>query len=346
MIYFIHGPDAFLVRDHISRLRTELDPEGTNLTRIDARSTPAKNIATMAGTPPFFGDGRVLIVDDLFAGKSRGKRAASGGDDTESSGSAPSSDALSVLTSLVAPNVLILAEPSLSSVPAAVKKLGLKMEVHAGIPPRGPDLLEFVSEQATAAGSSIDRRAATQLLDLLAPGSWRQAASNPRYDAPPDLDAIQQEVRKLAAYTAPDSIRDTHVREMTSAATADQLFPFLSALFGGDANQAVKLLDDSLRNSDDLFRIVAQVMQQAELAVPLEAAKGVPPERVGVDLGVTNPRRMIAIERSSRVQPVTPMHDAIIGADRAQKTGKLRTPEDLLFAVLAAAARQKQTRAR
>jgi hypothetical protein len=118
----------------------------------------------------------------------------------------------------------------------------------------------------------------------------------------------------------------------------------LSALFGGDANQAVKLLDDSMHDSDDLFRIIAQVMQQAELAVPLEAAQGIPPERVGTDLGVTNPRRMIAIERSSRAHPVTPIHEAIVGADRDQKTGWLRTPEDLIFAVLAATTKQKRAR--
>lgn len=340
MIYFVHGPDAFLVRDHVSRLRAELDPNGTNLTRIDGRSTPAKNIATMAGTPPFFGEGRLLIVDDLFASKTRGRRGS--GEDSSSSG--PPAEALAVLTSLVEPNVLILAEPSLSSVPAAVKKLSLKVEVRTGIPPRGSDLLEFVSDQATAAGSSIDRRAATQLLDLVAPGSWRQTASNPRYDIPPDLDAIQQEVRKLAAYAYPGPIRDNHVREMTTASSADQLFPFLSALFGGDANQAVKLLDESMHDSDDLFRILAQVMQQVELAVPLEAAQGVPPERVGVDLGVTNPRRMIAIERSSRMQPVTPIHDAITGADRDQKTGRLRTPEDLIFTILAATTKHKRAR--
>jgi DNA polymerase III delta subunit len=344
MIYFVHGPDAFLVREHVSQLRAQLDPSDSNSTRIDGRSTPAKNIARMAGTPSFFGEPRLLIVDDLFTGKSRGKRTAQS-DDTEESGSTgAASDAMAVLTSLVSPNVLILAEPGLSSVPAAVKKLALPMEVRAGIPPRGPDLLDFVSAQATAAGSSIDRRAATQLLDLLAPGNWRQAASNPRYDVPPDLDGIQQEVRKLAAYAAPDAITDTHVREMTAASAADQLFPFLSALFGGDTNQAVKLLDESLQSSDDLFRIVAQVMQQAELAVPLEAAHSIPPERVGVDLAVTNPRRMVAIERSSRQQPVTPIQSAILGADRDQKTGRLRTAEDLLFAIIAASAKQKRAR--
>jgi DNA polymerase III delta subunit len=343
MIYFVHGPDAFLVRDHILRLRAELDPSGTNITRIDGRSNPAKNIATMAGTPPFFGEGRLLIVDDLFAGKTRSKRAGVS-DEDESGSTGPTSDALSVLTNLVAPNTLVLAEPSLSSVPAAVKKLALKLEVRAGVPPRGGDLLDFVMAQADGAGSSIDRRAATQLLDLVSPGHWRQAPSNPRYDVPPDLDAIQQEVRKLAAYASPSPIRDNHVREMTTASSSDQLFPFLSALFGGNASEAVKLLNESMHDSDDLFRIIAQVMQQAELAVPLEAAQGVPPERVGIDLAVTNPRRMVAIERSSRAQPVTPIHSAIVGADRDQKTGRLRTPEDLLFAILAATTKQKRAR--
>jgi hypothetical protein len=52
----------------------------------------------------------------------------------------------------------------------------------------------------------------------------------------------------------------------------------------------------------------------------------------------------VAIERSARVYPVTPIHGAVIDADRDQKRGRLRTADDVLFAVLAATARQKRTR--
>ena len=61
-------------------------------------------------------------------------------------------------------------------------------------------------EQAKLAGSSIDQQSARFLLDAVSPGSWQNAALNPRYDVPPDLDMIQQEIRKLAAYAHPNPI--------------------------------------------------------------------------------------------------------------------------------------------
>ncbi len=341
MIYFVHGPDAYLVRDHVRSILEKVDPDGANTTRLDGRSTPVARIAPMVATPGLFGAGRVIVVDDLFGGKSS-KKAAATDDETAESGS--SSEAVEMLMQVVEPNTLVVVEPSLASVPAAVKKRAPGMEVRSGVAPRGNALVTWVMEQTKQAGSTIDQPAARALLDAMSPASWQNAASNPRYDVPPDLDAIQQEVRKLAAYAHPHPIDRKAVSTMTSAAVADQLFPFLSALFGGESDQAIKLLSDALDRGDDQFRLVAQVMQQVELSVPLEAARGKSPESVGSDLAVPNPRRMAAIERSARVYPVTPMLGAVIDADRDQKRGRLRTADDVLFAVLAATARQKRTR--
>jgi hypothetical protein len=283
------------------------------------------------------------VVDDLFGGRSSKKAAAA---EDESPASETSSEAVELLLQVMEPNSLVVVEPSLASVPAAVKKRAPSLDVRSGVAPRGNQLVGWVMEQAKQAGSSMERAAVTALLDAVAPGSWQNAASNPRYDVPPDLDMIQQEVRKLAAYAHPHPIDQKAVRAMTMTTVADQLFPFLSALFGGETDQAIKLLSDALDRGDDQFRLVAQVMQQVELSVPLEAARGKSPESVGSDLAVPNPRRMVAIERSTRVHPVTPIHDAVINADRDQKRGRLRTADDVLFAVLAATAKQKRTRRR
>jgi len=341
MIVFVHGPDALLLREHVRTILEQIDPGGSNTTRIDGRSTPVAKIAPMVATPGFFGDGRVIVVDDLFGGRSSKKSAAA---DDEGQSSEGASEAVELLLQVVEPNSLIVVEPSLASVPAAVKKRAPGLEVRSGLAPRGNALVAWVVEQAERAGSSIDQVSARALLDAVAPGSWQNAASNPRYDVPPDLDAIQQEIRKLAAYAHPHPIDRKAVSAMTATAVADQLFPFLSALFGGETDQAIKLLSDALDRGDDQFRLVAQVMQQVELSVPLEAARGKSPESVGTDLAVPNPRRLAAIERSTRVNPVTPIHDAVINADRDQKRGRLRTADDVLFAVLAATARQKRIR--
>jgi len=341
MIFFVHGPDANLVREHVRAILRQVDPDGANTTRLDGRSTPVAKIGPMVATPGFFGAGRVIVVDDLFGGRPGKKSAAA---DDETGVSENSSEAVELLMQVVEPNTLIVVEPSLSSVPAAVKKRAPALEVRSGVPPRGNALVTWVIEQATRAGSSIDQSAARALLDAMSPGSWQNAASNPRYDVPPDLDAIQQEISKLAAYAHPHPIDRKAISAMTATTVADQLFPFLSALFGGETDQAIKLLSDALDRGDDQFRLVAQVMQQVELSVPLEAARGKSPESVGTDLAVPNPRRMAAIERSTRVHPVTPIHGAVIDADRDSKRGRLRTADDVLFAVLAATAKQKRIR--
>ena len=338
MIAFVHGPDALLVRQQVRALCAELDPDGSNTTRVDGRTIAPNQIATMVGTPAFLGMGRVLIVEDLFAGKRGGKAADS--DDEKSP--APSKDALGILANVAPGNTLIISEPSLSSVPAAVKKIAPEMHVRSGIPPRGRELVSWVTQEATAAGSEIDDAAVTSLLNVLYPGTWQQAPSNPRYDVPPDLDRLQQEVRKLAAFAHPGPVSREDVHAMVQSSNQDQLFPFLGALFGGRVDEAVRLLQQVLDNGDDHFRVLAQVMQQIELAAPLEAASGASPETVGRDLAVPNPKRMHAIERSSRSHPATPMLVSALQADRDQKRGRLRNAEDALLAIMSVAGKQKR----
>lgn len=342
MIYFVHGPDTLLVRRHVREITMRFDPDGVNTTRVDGRSTPPHQIATMVATPAFFGGGRVIIVDDLFGGKS-GRGSGGDDDDGGGSGSKAGSGALDLLDRVTEPNVLVLVEPSLASVPAAVKRRAPKLDVRSGVVPRGRELVSWVIEQAATLDAKIDQRAAQSLLDAKSPGSWQRPASNPRYDVPPNLDAIQQEIVKLATFCHPGAITEDAVRTMTNAGVADQLFPFLSALFGGDQRQAVSLLADALDRGEDHARLLAQVMQQAELSPPLEAASGSNPEEVGVDLGVSNPRRMHAIERSARQRPITPLLATITTADRDQKQGRLRNQEDVLFALLALMGTQQRT---
>src|SRR4051794_4628232 len=156
MIAFVHGPDALLVRRQMRALCAELDPTGSNTTRVDGRTTAPNQIATMVGTPAFLGMGRVIVVEDLFAGK-RGSKAS---DLDDEKSPAPSKDALGILTSVAPGNALIIVEPSLSSVPAAVRKVMPDIQVRTGIPSRGRELVSWIGSEATAAGSSIDDAAA------------------------------------------------------------------------------------------------------------------------------------------------------------------------------------------
>ena len=341
MLAFVHGPDALLVREAVRALAVDRDPSGENTTRIDARSTPTNKIAIMSGTPGFFGVGRVIIVDDLFGGKSKAARRGVSDDDEAGEAAAPK-EGLAVIAAASADNLVIFAEQSLASVPAAVKRVAPGMLVRPCAPPRGRALLGWLRERATVAGSAIDERTASMLATALCPVTWQNPPNNPRYDVPPDLDRFQQEIEKLAAYAHPGAITERHVLQMTAASAADPLFPFTEALFAGDAPRAVSALRDVLDRGDDVFRVLAQVMQQVELAAPLEAglASGRGPEQVGVDLVVGNPKRMLPIAKTSRANPATPLVAIAVAADRDQKQGRLQGPDDVMEAIMIASGRR------
>lgn len=336
MIAFIHGPDALLVRTHLKELLATLDPDGSNTTRVDGKSTSPQAIAGMVATPSFFGMARVVVVDDLFA------RASKDDDDepdaVSSSKKRSTAPAIELLSQVVEPNALILVEPSLSSVPAAVKKSGAGIEVRPGIPHRGRALQEWAEKQAQAFGSTFEGgplgSTVVDLLNALSPGSWQQANRNPAYDVPPDLDRLQQEIAKLATYAHPGPITSQAIQTMTLAGTADQLFPLLSSLFRGNAVEAVRLFADAIDLGEDHFRLLAQIYGQVELSPPLEATRELDPEVVGKEIGLPNPRRMAVIAQSTRSRPMSNRVAAVTAIDRGQKTGELRTTDDVLFALL------------
>lgn len=337
MIAFIHGPDALLVRTHLAELLATLDPDGSNTTRVDGKTTTPQAIGGMVATPSFFGMARVVVVDDLFA------RASKDGDDEESDEPASSkkrsnAPAIELLSQVVEPNALILVEPTLSSVPAAVKKSGAGITIHPGIPPRGKALQDWAEERARALGTTFDGgprgSCVAELLNALAPGSWQQANRNPAYDVPPDLDRIQQEIAKLATYSHPGPITSQAIQTMTLSGTADQLFPLLSSLFRGNPVEAVRLFADAIDMGEDHFRLLAQIYGQVELSPPLEASRSVDPEVVGREIGLPNPKRMAVIAQSTRSRPMSNRVAAVTAVDRGQKTGELRTTDDVLFALL------------
>lgn len=335
MIYFIHGPDALLVRQHRNAILGKLDPDGANTSFVDGRTTSPQAIASMVATPAFLGMARVVVVDDLFARVA--KNADDDGDDQTGSTKANPAN-IELLSQVAEPNTLVLVEASLASVPAAVRKSGVAMEVRTGVAPRGAELVKWVEQQATDAGSSIDREAIQELLDAMSPGSWRAANRNPAYDVPPDLDAIQQEIIKLATFAHPKAITRTTVQQMTRVGTADQLFPMLSAIYGRDLIDALRRLADAIDRGEDHYRLMAQIFSQAELSPPLEAGRNKNPEAIAKDLGLTSGGRLAMIARSLYNNPVSPRLADITAVDRAQKTGGLRTSDDVLFALLAAIA--------
>ncbi len=334
MLTLITGPDAFLVRGAIGRIRAKFDPDGLNTSIYDARPNSFDELVAAVSTPGFFGSGRVIIINDLM---SRSSKASAGDDEEETTEKASAVDWSRFFGAIQRENMAILADRSIRSVPAAVKKAMPKdAEIIEGEPPRGSELMAWMKERATASGSRIADKDARLLAELLCPGNWTSRPSNPAYDHPPDLELFANEIEKLALSAFPGAIEHSHIVEMTMAGQADRLFPLIDAVMAAEGASAITELAHAMANGDDSGRISAQLFQQTELIAALSAAGRMDAVEAGRTLGLSNPNRMLAISKSLRRFRGEP-RDLLLGAletERQFKSGVLRQPADQIYALV------------
>lgn len=338
MIVLVHGPDAATARGEATKLLKTHDPDDANTTRLDGRTINLPQAMAMVGTPGFLGQQRVVVIDDLMERAAKGNRSDIEIEETTrtSRGQSGGLD-LGPLFHAVAPdNVLILVDPMLASIPASVRKAApADVRIVSGEPPRGKALLDWIQVIATAAGNGISPGAAKELADLLFPQTWAAKPSNPRYDRPPNMELLRNEVEKLALAAHPGLIEGHHVRSMTEAGSLDRLFPFVEAASAGQMARAVTELKSLQDAGEDGHRLIAQLCQQIELSAVHEAAgASIDPVSVGKALGLANPNRMIGIARSPRRRPTRQVIAETVALDREMKIGKLRDPIDALHGLI------------
>ncbi|MDQ3167405.1 MAG: hypothetical protein M3P94_02015 [Chloroflexota bacterium] len=334
MIQIVLGPDREMARRAVDGLVRVHDPAGQNTTVIDGRTASVADVTTRAGAVGFFGEPRVLVVQDLL---SRWSRGDSEGDDAPKA-AMKGFDIAALFAAIPAVNVLILTDPNLASVPAAVKKvLPPDATVTAGEPPRGPALLAWLARIAAAAGASLDQATARHLADHLFPKSWASKPTNARYDRPPDLELARNEVEKLAAAANFGQIERRHIDALSPRGEQDRLFPFTDAVAQGRLPAALAELDRLLAEGDEPYRLTAQLYQQAEMRFALATAgPRRDPVAVGRDLGLPNPARMSSIAANRRSRDDTDRADRelltrMLATERMMKSGGLRRPEDVIY---------------
>lgn len=331
MIALFIGPDAAIVRQESRALALARDPDGQSTSTLDGKTVPFKDVLMQVASVGFFGTGRVVIVQDLVArfGKQGGEKG----------------DWAQLFASVPAENTLILADPSLAAVPAAVRKaLPKDAAVTSGAPPRGPELIRWLVATSRAEGASLSDADARFLAQRLYPQTWGAPPRNPAYDRPPDMELLRNELAKLAVAANGGQITRQQIETLVAIGDDDQIFRFIEHAAAGHAGEAIVELDRLLAAGEDPARLLAQLAQNAELAVMLDVAGRRAPEAIGADIGLSNPARMGAIARGlrgSRPGTATAAANAVTAADRGMKRGQFREPKDALYdAILAIAANQ------
>ncbi len=331
MIYYVHGPDRLLAREAVRRIADKVDPDGSNTSWIDGREFTPHQIVNTVGTPSFFGEPRVVVVTDLLT---RSASDASGeGNSAGLERQSVNQSSLGVLLSAVPESqCLIILEPTLTAPPAPIRSWLPPITIVGAEPPRGTALLEWLENAARRAESRIDRRSAQLLAETLFPQTWDRKPSNPRYDRPPDLALLTQEVEKLAVAAHPDPIGIEHIQQLVEAGPDQRMFRFQDAVLGADLRLAISELERLEAAGEEPAMLLSQLLGQIELSAVAAAANNMDGPGVARDLGSVTTARMSAVMTSTRRLSST-MGAAVasgVTVDRNLKTGRVRRPADAL----------------
>ncbi len=321
-----------MARTALNQTLDRYDPERGNTSFLDGRSATVTEVAGQVGSPGFFNQRRVVVVTDLMARAGKAPK----GSETEGETERGSLDLSPVFNGVATDNVLILIDPTLTTVPAAVKKIApADVAILLGDPPRGQALVEWMSRAAENVGTSLDQGTPRYLAELLFPHTWSTKPRNPRYDRPPDLDLLQNEIEKLANAAYPGAIERRHIDALSRGGDQDQIFRFTDAVAQGRMPAALDELEHLLGAGEDPHRLSAQLYQQIELtAVLAESQRQEDPVAVGKALGLSNPNRMASIARTQRPQASPRALEEPLRTERMTKRGELRRPEDVIYRLI------------
>lgn len=333
VIYFVHGPDRLLARQATLDIAAAVDPDGHNTSWLDGRETSLSKLSAAVGAVSFFGTPRVVIVSEFLPRSNRETESDAEGAD----GATPALAGLrEALASVPESNCLILLEPALLVLPAALKSSGVSIEVVSGAPPRGRELLDWIQGRAARVGSKISPRSAQFLATLLYPQTWERRPNNPRYDDPPDMMLLASEIDKLATAAHPGSIEEEHIRALTPSRPDQRLFRFIDAAVGRNLPSALVELQRLEAGGEEPAQLVAQALGQVELTTLTGLAGARSADEVARDLGSIQPSRVSAVMASSKRSDARGRLSAgdALAADRKLKTGRSRHPIDAIYDLL------------
>lgn len=340
MFLLYHGPDEFSAREALAKLRAAND-FGYNQDTFAGADADLATIRNTCDTMPFLSERRLVVVDGLpkrkrgakddgadttsaqgetnaaaeaapaKGGKGKKGKAASGPDPKAfAAGLAEYAPALPDFTILVllADEVLDAANPLLK----AAQKQG---KVQAFVPPRGPQLEDWVARRAASHNAK------------LAPDAARLLTG----EVGDNLRLLALEIEKLATYVgAGGTIRVEDVRALTPASRQAKVFDLTDALARRDRKRSLALLHELLAAGESPLGIVALTAFQTRslLQVKTLAERGLPAPRIAQTAGMAPyvVEKTLPLARQFSFAQLEAAHRSLLEVDTALKRSKM-TPE-------------------
>lgn len=254
MIWLLHGKDPYRVRATFRRIRKELaagDEQAlaANTSTLDGRTVTPDVLLAQASAVPFLADRRLVVVEGLLRalGEGRGRRKKGADDPLDAWRSA----APTLANSAVVPesNAIVLLEGELDTKNAAFTIFApIARVIDHPLLSQG-ELAQWISEEAVARRVDLAPRAIAALAQLIGPDLW----------------ALDNELEKLAAWSAGETVEPQAVADMVSAAREAKIWDMTDAIVEGKTSAALesmrRLLDDGQPPPVLLTMIVRQFRQ-------------------------------------------------------------------------------------
>lgn len=230
-VYLLFGEEAFLKKSYKNQMKQAMVGDDTmNFHQFEGKGLDLKEVISLADTMPFFGERRLILMEDTGLFKSAGAEAL-----------------VEYLPQMPDTTCLLFVESEVdkrSKLYKKVKSLGYAAEM-ARQDTR--QLSSWAGGILAKEGKKITGR--TMELFLSKTGD--------------DMENIRMELEKLISYTmGRDVITDQDVEEICTTRVANKIFEMVAAISGRKTRQAMDLYEDLLTLKEPPMRILFLIGRQ------------------------------------------------------------------------------------
>lgn len=339
MLTILQGSNEFLKRERLGQILAEEDPEGYSTHHFPA-GAEVEAVLTVARTPGFFGQRRIVVCEHLLGSRLEGGRLDEA--------------LLAALRELPDAVHVVCLEGPLPG-PATVQLREKFQDRVAWIDcsvPRGRALEQWIVERVRRSGASITPEAVQELLELLGivpeSGASRSRGQTDS-DEGIDLARLDSELAKLSTAVFPgETIEPSLVQALVDPNERSLGWEFLDAVREGRADHVLRELAVAVANGTPPEVLLGQLASHFEVVLAATATPQQPPEVVAAATGLPV-NRIAQVRRQgvrTDVEHARRMLAMLCALDAGVKRGTINDTEAALAAVLAAPNTMRQPRRR
>lgn len=295
-VYLLFGEEAFLKKSYKNRLKEAMVGDDTmNFHQFEGKGVDLKEIISLADTMPFFGERRLILIEDSGLFKGSGAEAL-----------------VEYLPQMPDTACLLFVESEVdkrSRMYKKVKELGY-----------GADMVRQDARQLSSWAGGILAREGKKIT-----GHTMELFLSKTGD---DMENIRMELDKLISYTlGREVITDQDVEEICANRVTNKIFDMVAAIVSGKTRAAMDLYEDLLTLREPPMRILFLIARQFNQVLQVKElmAQGMDRSRIASSLKLQPfvVGKIMPQARSFTREQILSRVELCVDCEEAVKTGRL-----------------------